>query len=299
MLNESTFNPKPLRAQAEKPAGAPDLKPDEKVEEVEHEKNIEQELSPEQIEKIMAKVEDINASGNAFSVALLSKLRGILSDGLLGHSYFWPESKGQRVGAMVNKKTWAKNTRVNKNALVHFNITDRMLDEKNSKFPIANSTWMRDDEDDKIAVLFDLSKYKEDAPIADATKDKLGNRTYRIHKHYADEKLADSMYGFTLSHRVPPRFFKGIVIKLVTGEKYKNEYGALRGVECRNPAQYREQANKIGKIMQETYQDENDFLLPIYTKYGGLLWPKYMKHEEVKKFVTERDANVNVENKKE
>ncbi len=277
--------------EAQKPA------PEREVESVE---SLERKLSPEQIEQIMAKVEDINAPGNAFSVitvnygqdlslpASLSKLENVLSDGLLGYSYFWPEQEKRK--STVDKDMWAKNTRAHKNALINFNITGRMLQEKDYKFPVANSTWMKGNDHDNIAVLFDFSKYEEDAPIPAATENKLKNRTFRIHDNYAGENQADSMYGFTLSHRVPPRFFKGLVIKLVTGEKHKNEYGDLRGVECRDPARYNEQANKIGKIMQEIYRDRKDFLLPIYSHSGSLYWPKQMTYKEVKEFVAERDT---------
>jgi hypothetical protein len=276
----------------------------ERIKETNDVQNLEQKLSLEQIEQIMEKVEDINAPGNAFSVTDLQdcvsspKLKSILSDGLLGHSYFWPESRGMGEKAMVNKETWAKNTRVHKNSLVHFNITGQILLPADSKFPIADSAWMQDNEDGKIAVLFDLSKYEEDATIGGETKDKLGSRTFRPHEFNANAKLKDSTYGFTLSHRVPSRFFKGLVIKLVTGEKHTDKYGVLRGQECRDSVIYDEQANKIGKIMREVYQDKSDLLLPIYDHYGNLRWPKKMRREEVKKFIAERDAkNTNKEEK--
>ena len=38
-------------------------------------------------------------------------------------------------------------------------------------------------------------------------------------------------------------------------------------------------------------EDDPELILPIYDSKGNLLWPKQMSHEEVKKFVTEREVN--------
>ncbi len=63
---------------------------------------IEQELSPEVIEKIMAKVQDINESGTAYTRLTPQnsrlekeedKLRSIIKDGLLGNSGGLPREK--------------------------------------------------------------------------------------------------------------------------------------------------------------------------------------------------------------
>ncbi|HOX11050.1 MAG TPA: hypothetical protein P5323_00850 [Candidatus Moranbacteria bacterium] len=74
-------------------------------------------------------------------------------------------------------------------------------------------------------------------------------------------------WGFTLSYRVAPRLFKGIVIS------------------------QKETAAEISNIEEKIYNNKEKLLLPIYNVYGDLLWPKQMSYEEVKKFVMERDKD--------
>ncbi|MEX0999930.1 MAG: hypothetical protein WD000_08235 [Thermodesulfobacteriota bacterium] len=49
-------------------------------------------------------------------------------------------------------------------------------------------------------------------------------------------------------------------------------------------------AKEIEKVQRNLYQSKPEYLKPIYDQKGNLLWPKQMSHEEVQKFVFERDA---------
>jgi len=66
----------------------------------------EEEFSPEIIEKIMDKVQDIDKKVTAYSGVggkSILNLHSILQEGLLGWSYYWPYQK--------SKKFWEENTR--------------------------------------------------------------------------------------------------------------------------------------------------------------------------------------------
>jgi hypothetical protein len=91
----------------------------------------------------------------------------------------------------------------------------------------------------------------------------------------------DTERGFTLSYRIPPRLFKGIVFQ--PDEDYLK-------IEKLTPDIMLEEARDIIRIMKEACGKKTELYLPIYDKTGNLLWPKQMSYEEVKKFVVERDA---------
>ena len=71
---------------------------------------------------------------------------------------------------------------------------------------------------------------------------------------------ADFEYGFSLSHRIPQRFFKGIVLK------HGKDSDLLR---------------KTVDLIKESNRSEN--LVPIYDIDGNLLWPEKLSHEEIVK----------------
>ncbi|MFA6252747.1 MAG: hypothetical protein WCV69_00545 [Patescibacteria group bacterium] len=57
-----------------------------------------------------------------------------------------------------------------------------------------------------------------------------------------------------------------------------------------DPQRNAEHAQKLAQVVLETSQQTNqDRLLPIYDIKGNLYWPKQMTHEEVMRFVEERD----------
>lgn len=269
--------------------------PEEEIKNPEKQENIkiEEELSPEIIEMIMGKVQDIHEDGIAFSFIKADKFENVLSDGLLG-SIKRPENVQS---AEIKKKEWAKSTRRNKNSLVYINITGRMNDledEWEMETPILSSSWINWPRDemgkDIIVFLFDIKNFSENNLIKDRfIENKLETKTYRaINKgnYFGTSAMGDarvdSDYGFALSHRVAPRFFNGIMIKFTPGEDERNVYFVEEGFDSR----VKEYIIK----MKDCYKNKQKNLLPIYDPEGSLYWPKQMSYEEVKKFVTEREA---------
>jgi hypothetical protein len=71
-------------------------------------------------------------------------------------------------------------------------------------------------------------------------------------------------YGFSLSSRVAPRRFRGLVCDEIHFQK-------------------------VLPIMLETYKDKPDLLVPIYDETGNLLWPKKMSFDEVKRAIEDKN----------
>lgn len=143
----------------------------------EHRENFEQELSPEVIEMIMNKVQDIERPGIAFSVIKNIKFEDVIKEGLLG-SYEMP-TKGMSTD--INKEDWAKRARKDRNSNVYFNITGRMAGKKSQS--IRSSYWVSHSklQQNNIIILFNISKFKEEFPIFDRRDEtkKSNNHTYR------------------------------------------------------------------------------------------------------------------------
>lgn len=100
----------------------------------------------------------------------------------------------------------------------------------------------------------------------DLTEDEL--EYFNSFENHASEQL-----GFTISHRVPPANFKGIVVRA------SNE-------STTPPAN----VQVIVNTMLRVYSKTPHLLLPIYDTNGNLLWPKNMTYEEIKKNVAKRDG---------
>jgi hypothetical protein len=155
--------------------------------------DIEQNITPEQIKKIMAKVKDVNKYGNAFTGIVLNsgheeidgenkncvkdqsgyieatdenvtrlsceKLSSALQDGLLG-STFWggkdPEYNQQYENA---KSKWLKEARKDRKAILFANIVGR--DIKSIKSSYANNMGGPA----KFGILYNLDGYTETIPL--------------------------------------------------------------------------------------------------------------------------------------
>jgi hypothetical protein len=258
--------------------------------------NIEtQELSPEFLEMVMAKVQDINKKGIGFHTIKTfnwDDVRDILQNGLLGRT------KGAN---KKNPDSWAKAVRKNKSAEVYFNITGRfkiimpkqdaagntLLDEQGKEVEealpavIENSQWGAKE---SVTFLFDLNTFKENVQPQgdkDENRKKLPVHSFTpnlgVPIRGVDEgnkPVVDSQGGFELKARVAPRFFRGIVIGL-----NKSYYNLL------SPAEIRAKVDEIIKNMKDIYKDKQDLMLPVYDIQGNLLWPKEMSYEEVKEFL--------------
>ncbi|MFA6973134.1 MAG: hypothetical protein WC238_00145 [Parcubacteria group bacterium] len=305
-------------------------KSDEKPEDVKKPENVEQELSPEVIEMIMGKVQDINEIGTAYSVVTSGRdtTKNILKDGFLGNNW------------TSNKESWAKKIRKEKKGVVFFNIvgterdrTDFKKNSLNEYNAIAKSYYFKQ-KGREIAIIFDLKPFRPASPhkYKYADREKQEGRTFRYardydmnyeiedhitpsretakqfyegelydeyggvdnmkhngllekeHKFSEDEwalwiPKVDTERGFTLSYRIPPRLFKGIV--------FQPDTDYLK-IEKLTPERMSEETKNIALIMKEACGEKTELYLPIYDKTGNLLWPKQMSYEEVKKFVAER-----------
>ncbi|MFA6278528.1 MAG: hypothetical protein WCS97_00365 [Candidatus Paceibacterota bacterium] len=258
-----------------------------KVESVPEEKSLEElekDLSPETIEKIMEKVQDINKKGTAFTQINVTRDAGgggehslkkevlakIYREGLLGCPDFtWGKTE-------ISKENWSKNLRDGESSggNVFFNILGRM-DAYKYEQPqsIKDSHWMSR-RNPNVFIIFDLSSFSERVEMGKSKRASElfpgKSRTYRamdnLHGFHDDQlneegaTIVTSEDGFALSHRLAPRYFRGIV----------GDYGTL-------------------DAQIEAYKDKPELLLPIYNEEGDLRWPKQMSYEEVKKFVAERD----------
>ncbi len=286
----------------------------------------EEDLSPEIIEKIMGKVQDIDEYGTAYHVMTSAedlpgfsrdrderpwkeRLEDILKHGLLGTVH-------ERTGTVskVNSEKWVRGVKKEKRGEVMFNIIGREFHEsdlsererederKAGKTWIETGTFMWQDSN-KIAIIFDVSKFKEVEPRkgedfklpkpktfhVDSKKTKMNER---------GELMAQSDYGFSLYPRVAPKLFKGLVFKATRKysekerEKYLKTWGdtpnhryalEMAQVEEDDPQKLEERAEEIVLLMKKVYENKPDILIPVYDVRGNLYWPEKLSHTEIQK----------------
>jgi hypothetical protein len=90
--------------------------------------------------------------------------------------------------------------------------------------------------------------------------------------------------GHVLFGRIPPRYFRGIVIQY-----FKSALGhPANAEEETDPKIIQEKVDEIVHTMLTVDQDKPQLLLPIYDSGGNLLWPRHMTHEQVVEFVAEK-----------
>ncbi|MEK7112614.1 MAG: hypothetical protein AAB875_04760 [Patescibacteria group bacterium] len=203
-------------------------------------------LSPETIEKIMEKVQDINTAGTAFHVwhgESIDQIQYPLQDGILGLHH-------KKVGPELRRTQW-KQTMKEEPKLVFFNIMGRKasyLGESRILQKMDNTAWISEYQSKiSIAFIFDLTGYEEIAPtenITDTMNSRLFPRkSFSVHNFMSDWKelfgehapgsaevaahyakghgnidatgrpIAISDYGFVLPNRIAPRAFQGIVLQ--------------------------------------------------------------------------------------
>lgn len=248
-----------------------------------------QELSKEEIEKIMEKVQDINKAETGLHVVSeklpggkldeqLPVLQKILEQGILGAPY------NQREGDNFSSELWAKQVRQRNRNFVFFNIVGRDIDNVASSYYFSGKK-------DKIGLIFDISKFKEDLSYENYVSGKPDNYQYQTRTFgtnsesfakkrevpygsgkFKTTKLTPYPEGHALSFRVAPRFLKGLILKISRKENASQEI-----------------IDKLARVINEENSD-----IPIYDFDGNLLWPKQMSYEEVKKFVDEREGKKEV-----
>lgn len=258
----------------------------------------EQELLTDEIrEKIMSKVMDIHTPGIAYTIIRLYALANILKEGLLG----WPASghyKDERT-----KEIWAQDTREQRNTIVNFNIVGRAVDAVSMVHPesfkpisqeleVGYTFWSSHAGEHPI-LLFDISSFKEGDPISD--KNIASNEQRRSHMYRAEmdgrevrgkdgKIIPHSEYGFTLSYRVAPRFFTGIVVPEFYIGRELNEIGDKEEVARLVTEMQQTVIKKYVSKMQEI-----GIFLPIYSKYtNDLLWPEYISYSQLKRKIVKK-----------
>lgn len=279
---------------------------------------VEEELSPEILEQIMDKVQDINKPGTAYSAFSGSEIKGkrniesVLQSGLLGLRGSRDELRGGDP-----KEIWAKALRSPKKrtreeesstlSSVFFNIVGRISSinypinlkelDKN-KLEIEQSYWAS--REGGMSVIFDLDKFKERDEefynAASKVNDFSGEEFLQEHKKLSKKyppkireffsvdltKTPSSADGFLLHYRVRPQWFRGITLSDTIKDKNKVELDHKEMIQ---------RAKEFAKIMCEVDKDKLELLLPIYDIHGNLLWPKEMSYDEVKKMVQEKEEN--------
>ncbi len=288
--------------------------------------HIEAELPKEVFEKVMSKVQDIDARGTAFHVAnrmVGEKTEEIFREGLLGQ----PIGGGRTFGATTLDrelkfgKDWAAHVTKKKEGFVHVNIVGRQTELKKKQFEwrdkteIGRSYYMgfNPSTPEKIAIIFDISGYEERSSVQ-----KSQSKTFKVNQSpgtlgYEEENgipKPDSEYGFIVSYRIAPRLFQGVVLiagrdkneREIDMELFNNYRDDKRPeeelikeikkekVEDKNPVHA---LKELVGTMHQVYKEKPEMMLPVYDTYGNLLWPKQMTYAEVKQFVAERDTKKN------
>ncbi len=275
--------------------------------------NIELQLSPEQIERVMDKVQDINAKGTAFTGILptstreqgpitmyvagsylreittkmkdraIDKLPSILRDGLLG----LPDDHSiTKANAEERKRAWHDSLRNLKlSGAVHFQILGRS--ERGFGPAVLRSikeatyfTSFAPKDHLNITLLLDMKSFSENPAASGVKYDKNGKRFYKQRTHTFS------------AHDTGPLNEEGL-------SKVDEDYGFIashrvaprlfRGVVCEAKSIESEKyIEQVKKVILNTYKNKPELLLPIYDIDGNLLWPKQMSYEEVQKLVAER-----------
>jgi hypothetical protein len=264
----------------------------------------EQELTLELIKIIMNKVCDINEKGIAFhslhadKMAMPvkenreEKLPSVLRSGIVGVTSTKAEVSDNKVRMKSAKDHFVDFIRSGIRPDVYFNITGR-TNGVNYRDGIKANFIIFHEKEDTVAIIFNLDPFKE---VPHDYSDELPSLTYSNNSQCVYPKnnseassgrkgelnLSSSPdYGFRLASRVPPRFFKGILIHI--GEDRFNDKELYF-------SKLQSKLKEVVEQMHEVNRGRTKYLLPIYDSYGDLLWPKHMSHKDVQNFVASRDA---------
>lgn len=298
-----------------------------KVEQKADGQNLESELTPEQIEKIMEKVRDIYAYGTAYTSITgarggydrnKEKMESMLKYGLIGKDM----RKNWEDRRIFSPERWREDVRERLNP-VHFNIVGRTLayryggksigevikSFKESEPGKAGEPFPRmrgfNGEYTPPYFVFDISSFKEMDMLFNDRSQKGLSRAYRINAPKEEVDMTPDShnkigvgaeYGFQLNHRLPPRLITGIVIsyedKSKIEEIVKTMKTAFPDPEKMIPIYV--QNETWGPYITsrsihsiKTMKEYEDFCKESAT--FRLVWPKKMSYEEVMKFVAEKE----------
>ena len=281
--------------------------------------SIEEELSPEIREKVLAKVKDIDEKGVAYTGVARSGVEptfGLQID---------PEIADATTVVESVRSVLENGLRPNANNDVYFNISGRsknVHEQGVSDFPVLEKdkpqVYYGRFSSGRINIVFDKSFLKE-VGLDFYQKHSQGQRTHSV----APNELGSGEYmvnpspedpqevikalergeeaasyapgtGFVAKSEIEPKYFLGVVIpavmRVATPEE-KEQYQVSYMIDHSEDADARKQEYiaVVRKVMLNVYKDRFDMLLPIYDAEGNLLWPQQMSYEEVKKFIEERD----------
>ncbi len=274
-------------------------------------KNSEPFLPPEVTERIMEKVQDIQADGVAYSTVARNRNYFILifRQGLLAPSMY---GKSKILEEEFELKRGTSNDQ-----FIFFNINGRSGNSAYDHYaPVGiHASWHRKTDD--MTVIFDISKYKE-IPLPEYKEgvdwrlikqqliDGVKRRNFSI--NYSISASSDINIYDKLGK--PTRWllcrgWKCLNSLLERGYKRENliiaaddQYGFVlkhrvpprffRGIFIK--AERRGGFLDIVNLMMESYRQRPDLLLPIYDTDGNLLWPRKMDYWQVKFFASKRDA---------
>lgn len=277
------------------------------------------ELTPEQIEVIMDKVQDIDGDGTAFSV--VHRDSDIFNDGILGTAVIEDDRPWDHIP--TSREEWAAQ-RKKGDAAVHFNIVGRRTTlprgrdrfKNGGKGDINCSEFM---ERGGLSVIFDTSTMDELLPVREKDGEQKSGTfqggfgfdcPYPTHLTDELESLPDDTrvkdprvqevledisertdipvdcvitqpcdFGFLAYHRIHPNKLRGLVMCPRRKSYTEIEAPHINELAC------------LIRCMIDKCKNRPDRLLPVYDVSGNLLWPKQMSYEQVKEFVARCDNN--------
>jgi len=282
----------------------------------------ETELSPEIIEMIMEKVQDIKKDGIAFTTITgrslyemneQEQLRSILEHGLLGGPIMSPRVKTKWTQELKKKG------RGNKAAPVFFNISGRSL----NSYPDTPSSlrYLRPGDRGQyggVTILFDLTKFKE---VGMPLKKDYGEGEDRLNP--ADSPGYEAVlkpYTFWVTQPensqswMEKQFREVGISEEDIQEAWQPGSEALKGLSKKYPGSitpegliqpdgeygfvlsYRiapklfegfvvstnKEEEAIKAAMLDLYKESPDFLVPIYDNFGDVIWPKKISHRAIR-----------------
>lgn len=288
---------------------------------------VEKELSPEQIEKIMEKVQDINKFGTAYRGIKgfnLVQHNGLIDTAILRGGFGGiPHEKGINAKELreVEKRYGLK---FEQKGVVFFHIIGRTIDIPDDldtfDLKTGDEAFLPNIRPGNVSFIFSLDDYKEvvgwGTPSAVEkynesgfpTRYGLRDREYSIQgfffsypdeiiqKYKPHEEISEEdkkkiktpkEFGFIITGRVTPDKFRGIVIGTGKSKEEIEQEGRLNLEKERSVLKIDILAKQIKDEFEKTKEDHS--LLPIYDVHGNLLWPKQMNYAEVKKLAEERD----------
>lgn len=255
------------------------------------EQNIETELSPEQIEKIMEKVQDIYEYGTAY-VSLPEKstagiggtstetIEKVLQDGLLGtpktEEYFKLDDETEQRIKRELRKEWLASVKQTKSAEVHFNIVGRALaighkgptneikefkrsepGKEGKPFPRLNAL---SDYYGYPMIVFDISKFQEVEPVIGEDEHKVASKSPQQTNTYRIRTYEEGSVDLTPDERgnigIAPEYGFRLSFRVAP----RNFSGFVVNSES--------QKEQLLALMKKIYKNSPEKMLPIYIQAG-------------------------------